>query len=114
MSKGRKLLGDRSVVMAAVIAIVSSAVLLAYRSANPDKGAEHYYSREHHHAYRVMQVCYVVILASIGFNMRFLFFEVIGATALSLAGAKLKAGGKLGRLGKLGKLGRRMFPASGT
>ena len=83
-ARGAELLGDRNVVMAGVIALVSSAVLLAYRSANPDKGAEHYYSRENHHMYRVMQVCYVVILASIGFNLRFLFFEVVGATALSM------------------------------
>ena len=74
-----RMLGDRNVVMAVLVAAVSSVVLLAYRSANPDNSAEHHYARENHGAYRLMQVCYVVIIASIGFNLRFLLFEAVGA-----------------------------------
>lgn len=74
-----RMLGDRNVVMAVLIAAVSSVVLLAYRSANPDSSAEHHYARENHGMYRLMQVCYVVIIASIGFNLRFLLFEVVRA-----------------------------------
>lgn len=79
------MLGDRNVVMALLVAAVSSVVLLAYRSANPDNSAEHHYARENHGAYRLMQVCYVVIIASIGFNCRFLLFEAVGAVVRVVA-----------------------------
>jgi hypothetical protein len=78
-----RLLRNRNVVMAVLIALVSSVVLLAYRNANPGQGAEHYYMRENHSMYRVMQVCYVVIMASIGFNLRFVVFEAFTATVLT-------------------------------
>ena len=89
-----RLLRDRNFVMAVVIAAVSSVVLLAYRSANPEQGAENYYRSESHGTYRVMQVCYVVIIASIGFNIRFVLFEAVSAAAaVALKGGKWKGKG---------------------
>ena len=66
--------------MAVLVAAVSSIVLLAYRAANPGQGAEHYFAREHHTAYRVMQVCYVVIMSAAAFNLRFLVGHFGSAT----------------------------------
>ena len=92
-----RLLRDRNFVMAIVIAAVSSVVLLAYRSANPEKGAESYYHDEHHGMYRIMQVCYVVIIASIGFNVRFVLFETVSAAATLAMGGPKGAPGAAGR-----------------
>ena len=58
------------------LAIVSTTVLCTFRVMNPWQGAEHYYMREHRNVYRVMQACYVIIVASIGFNLRFAAIEV--------------------------------------
>lgn len=74
---------DRGVVIALVMAAAAGLVLLAYRAVNPGQGAEHYYARENMNAYRVMQVCYVVIVASIGFNLRFVAMEVMGGITAS-------------------------------
>ena len=68
---------DRNVVIALAMAAAASLVLQGYRMSNPGQGAEHYYMREHRGAYRVMQVCYVVIVASIGFNLRFVALELL-------------------------------------
>ena len=75
------LLSNRDFVMAVIIVSVSSIVLLAYRSANPEQMAEHYYRNENENMYRVMQICYIVIIASIGFNVRFILFEAVSAAA---------------------------------
>ena len=72
----------RSLAASLVIAAVSLAILLAFRHANPDNGAEHYYLRENQKtAYRIMLACNAIILASIAFNLRFVVFEVLGAAA---------------------------------
>ena len=71
-----KLLMRRDVLLAALVAAVSSAVLLAVRHVNPGQGAEHYFSSNGHHAaHRMMQICYVVILSAAAFNLRFVAFE---------------------------------------
>lgn len=74
-----RLAGDYQVILAVFIVLVSSVVLLAYKHANPDNGAEHYYMNGNRALYNVMQVCYVVIVASIGFNVRFVLFEAVSA-----------------------------------
>jgi hypothetical protein len=86
-----------SILTSAVVAAVSVAILLAYRSANPNKDAEQFYLREDNKlAYRVMVGCNAVILASIAFNLRFVLFEVAAAAVppeLMAATAKKLRGG---------------------
>ena len=70
----------RSLATSLIVAAVSTFILLDYRFANPGHGAEHYYLRENHRAaYRIMQACSVIIMASIAFNLRFVFFEIAHA-----------------------------------
>ena len=68
---------SRNLVVALAMAAASSLVLLVYRTANPGEGAEHYFMRENRNAYRIMQVCYVIIIASIGFNLRYAALELL-------------------------------------
>ena len=83
-----RLVRDKNFVMAVIIASVSSVVLLAYRSANPEQAAESYYLSEGSAMYRIMQICYVVIIASIGFNVRFILFETLSvATKVAIPSA---------------------------
>ena len=73
---------QREVVLAALVAAVASAVLLAYRIYNPDRAAENYFAAHasegahNRAAYRLMQICYVVIISAAAFNLRFVVFEV--------------------------------------
>ncbi len=73
---------SHNLVTALAIACVSSLVLASYKAVNPGQGAEHYYMRENKTAYKIMQVCYVVIVASIGFNLRYVAMEILSGTAV--------------------------------
>ena len=53
------------------MAITAGMVILAYRLHNPDKGAEHYFSRHHKVAYWALHMCYAVIVAALFFNARY-------------------------------------------
>lgn len=85
---------NREVVLAAIVAAVASAVLLGYRTINPGSGAEHYFAHTdgHQTAYRLMQICYVVILSAAAFNLRFVAVEIarplVGIAAKRWGGKK--------------------------
>ena len=78
-----------NLLLALLIVCISSVVLLVYRHTNPNKGAEQYYKNEHksHGAvlYGMMQVCYVIIVASVGFNARYILFEAVSAATAATA-----------------------------
>jgi hypothetical protein len=73
----RQMAASKSLVVAGIAAAVSTCVLLAFRAVNPGQGAEHYYMRENKVLYRVMQLCYVVIIASIAFNARYALTQTV-------------------------------------
>jgi hypothetical protein len=60
-----------------VIAVVSSLVLLVYYCVDPKRKAEAYYrDTGSPWTYRTMEACYIVILAALMFNMRFVLSDV--------------------------------------
>lgn len=64
-------------VTALIVAIASGLVLLAYKWVNPDKEAErHFLEHDNVAAYRVMEGCYIVILAAAAYNFRYLLFDL--------------------------------------
>lgn len=75
-------------VTALAVAGVSSIVLLAYWFVNPDREAEEYYKHSNATAHRVMQACYVVILASAAFNLRFVVLDVAGSALRKFSSSK--------------------------
>lgn len=75
-------------VTALAVAGVSGAVLMAYGYINPNREAEQYF-KDHDSpmAYRVMEACYIVILAAAAFNLRYVLFDLGGTFLRSLATA---------------------------
>ena len=55
-----------------VIVCVTAVVFGAFKLFNPSNGAEHYYKRTNKTAFRVLQICYFVIVVALFFNLRFL------------------------------------------
>jgi hypothetical protein len=73
-------------VTAFLVSIVSGIVILAYKWVNPNKEAErHYIEHENYAAYRVMEGCYIVILAAAAYNFRYLVFDVVKEVFYSTA-----------------------------
>ena len=73
-------------VTAFLVAIVSGVVILAYKWVNPNKEAErHFIEHENYAAYRVMEGCYIVILAAAAYNFRYLVFDVVKEVLYSTA-----------------------------
>ena len=71
-------------VMAFIVAAVSGVILLVYRWVNPDQQAEkHFRDHDNQVAYRVMEACYVVILAAAAFNFRYLLYDLGGEVVAS-------------------------------
>ncbi len=85
---------SRNLVTALAIACVSSLVLAGYKAVNPGEGAEHYYMRENKTAYKIMQVCYVIIVASIGFNLRYAALEILSGMTTTTPAAPSAAAGR--------------------
>jgi hypothetical protein len=76
----RTVIKRKDLVASLMIATVSSAVLIAFKLSNPGQGAEHYYMNRNRTLYRLMQVCYVIIVVSIAFNFRYALGEIVGET----------------------------------
>lgn len=73
-------------VTALIVAGISGAVLMAYRYMNPNREAEQFFKdNDRPTVYRVMEGCYIVIMAAAAFNLRFVLFDVGGAFMASLA-----------------------------
>lgn len=70
---------DGELVVAVGLMLLSGAVWLVYRAANPFKGAEHYYAQRNKMAYRLMKLCYYVIIVAFMFNARYIVSAILGA-----------------------------------
>jgi hypothetical protein len=79
-----ELLARKSMRVALVLLVVSSVVLMTFRVVNPGQGAEHYYMRENQVMYRLMQLCHVVIVVSVLFNVRYIMSVTASAVLLAL------------------------------